>query len=249
MCGFCPHDCILLRKDAPCHIRHPSDVNGRGLAGPCICSRLIAQNKMFAIHNLLGEDAQIFSPEEHPTASALFDKLRASLDSSETLSSYTKIKQEYNSAKNALLKQNPNALERIGNFPAMIKTAWKSAKEQPLATFMFKRMGGTFSAIVYEQENKEIREWLLDDALEQIACRIDEPREAFTAEFWKFANAPKDKSAPHGGYETLKRYTPEGIYQKGGVSDAVAAVNAIMKLQKLLSAKVGDFAAAVADDI
>ena len=214
-----------------------------------VANRVIAENKMFAIHQLLGEDARIFSPDEEPTASALFDKLRASLDSKDTLSSYTKIKQEYARAKNALEKKDPHALERLDDLPDMVKTAWKSAPDQTLATFMFKRRGGTFSVIAYEQESKMIREWILDEALGQIACTIDEPREPFSPEFWKFANGSKNETGPRGIYESLKRYAPKGIYQQGGVSDAVAAINAITQLKKSLPARLQDFAAAVADDI
>jgi ERCC4-related helicase len=38
-------------------------------------SREIAQTKMFMIHNVLGEDAKIFSPEEEPQESKLYRKL------------------------------------------------------------------------------------------------------------------------------------------------------------------------------
>ena len=54
-------------------------------------SREIAQNKMFLIHNVLGEDAKIFDVDEEPTASGLFERLTQSPDELEEESFYTKM--------------------------------------------------------------------------------------------------------------------------------------------------------------
>jgi hypothetical protein len=40
-----------------------------------VANRAIAENKMFAIHEILGEDAKIFSIEEEPTPSGLYSKV------------------------------------------------------------------------------------------------------------------------------------------------------------------------------
>lgn len=211
-------------------------------------NREIAQAKMFAIHRILGEDAQIFSLEEEPTASALYDKL-SKLDDDETISFYTSVKREFLREKKFLEKSHPEVLERINGFPSMIKTAWESDKTHPHATFMFKRHGATFSVVVHSKTDNEISEWTLADAVEQVKCSYDTPREAFTDEFWQYPTYDKEKGGPRGVYESLKQYKPKGLAISGGMPDFVTAVRVIGLLRPLLESDLKQFGSMVAEDI
>ena len=211
-------------------------------------NREIAQTKMFAIHRILGEDAQIFSLEEEPTASALYDKL-SKLDDDETISFYTSTKRTFAKEKKFLEKSHPEVLERINSFPSMIKTAWECDKTQPHATYMFKRHGATFSVVVHSKTDNEISEWTLAEAIEQIKCSFDTPREPFSEEFWQYATYDKEKGGPRGVYEALKQYKPKGLAVSGGTPDFVAAVNVIGMLRPFLTCDMKLFGAVVAEDI
>ena len=58
-------------------------------------SREIAGNKMFLIHNTLGEDAKIFDIDEQPTPSGLFKRIQQNPDQQEEESFYTKALKEF----------------------------------------------------------------------------------------------------------------------------------------------------------
>jgi len=58
-------------------------------------SRQIAGEKMFMIHNTLGEDAKVFDPEEEPTASRLFEKIQQNPETLEQESFQTSIRRMY----------------------------------------------------------------------------------------------------------------------------------------------------------
>jgi superfamily II DNA/RNA helicase len=58
-------------------------------------SREIAANKMFLIHNTLGEDAKIFDIDEEPTPAGLYEKVQQNPDTIEEESFYTKALKEF----------------------------------------------------------------------------------------------------------------------------------------------------------
>ena len=213
-----------------------------------VSNREIAQTKMFAIHRILGEDAQIFSLEEEPNPSALYDKL-SKLDDGETISFYTQTKMLYGKEKAFLEKSHPEVFERIKNFPGKIKTAWEGDKTTPRATFMFKKHGTTFSVVAYSKTDGEVTEWALADAIAQIKCAYDTPREAFSPEFWQFPTWEKTSDAPRGVYDALKRYKPKGMAAHGGVPDFVQAIQVVGKFRSMLSPEQASFADMVSEDI
>lgn len=53
----------------------------------------IAQNKMFMIHNTLGEDSKIFDIDEEPSPAGLYQKLTQNPETGDEESFYTKIVQ------------------------------------------------------------------------------------------------------------------------------------------------------------
>ena len=209
--------------------------------------RVIAEGKMFAIHKILDEDAQIFSIDETPTASGLYNKL-CSLDDGEGISFYTKMKQRYAKEKTFLQRKHPEVLERVEHFPSMVKTAWQAKDGQKNTAFMFMRKGSTLSLLGYDKENNTIDEWTMEAVLPEIECDFTEKRTDFSPEFWKFSNWKRGDKGPQGIYDALKRYQPQSITAKGK-SVEYEAVNTIISYKPALPEDLQDFSAMVADDI
>lgn len=90
-----------------------------------ISSREIAANKMFLIHNALGEDSKIFDIDEEPSASSLYQKLQQNPDILEQESFYTKVLKEFEEIKN----KYPNLVESLKNLPHRLKVAKKHKEE------------------------------------------------------------------------------------------------------------------------
>ncbi|WP_297889710.1 helicase-related protein [Sulfurihydrogenibium sp.] len=89
-------------------------------------SRQIAQTKMFMIHNVLGEDAKIFSPDEKPEPSKLYKKLNTLPDEGEEESFITKVRKEYEEIK----KKDPQVIKHLQELPKRIKVAKESDKNE-----------------------------------------------------------------------------------------------------------------------
>ena len=215
-------------------------------------NREIAQAKMFAIHQILGEDAKIFSVEEEPTPAGLYSKI-ASFGEDDVMSFYTDAKMKYLKARAFLEKAHPEILERIRQFPNNVKTAWEGS---PHATFMFRRQGPGFFALVSWSNGADIEEISLEDAVQQIACEWGTPRVEFSEEFWRYSSAsslmfhPSQKAQPAGVYSALKAYKPKGLQLgRSTVGDTVQAMQVLNKYRQNLSSQLRRFALDVAEDI
>ena len=92
----------------------------------------IAQNKMFMIHKILGEDAKIFDPSEEPTRSDLYKKLNEFREDGEK-SFLTQVKEEYEN----IIKNDSDILKEIQRMPQRVKTA-KHAQKDELMVFIKK---------------------------------------------------------------------------------------------------------------
>jgi hypothetical protein len=212
-----------------------------------VANRTIAENKMFAIHEILGEDAKIFSIEEEPTPSGLYSKV-SHFGEDEAMSFYTDAKIKYQKAKSFLEKNHPEIIERIGGYPSNVKTAWEGT---PHGTYMFRRQGPGFFALVNRKSEADIEEVPLEDALKDVELDCKEwntSRVDFSLEFWKYA--VQEEGKPKGVYEALKAYKPKGLQlAHATIGDAVVAVQVLSKLKGALSASLRKFAMDVADDI
>ena len=182
-------------------------------------NREMAESKMFAIHSILGEDAQIFSDEETPSPAALFSKLNSSLDKQDTISTYTEAKLKYHEAEQMLKEKHPETLERIKRLPNMVKTAMFA---EPHSTLMFRRRGPGFFAIQHKP-GREIAEIPMNEALKLVECSYDTPRAPLSADFWVYRN--EESNSNKGIYSSLKDYQPAvQAAQRGGVSDSTMAI-------------------------
>jgi len=150
-------------------------------------SREIAQNKMFLIHNVLGEDAKIFDVDEEPTASGLFERLTQSPDELEEESFYTKMLKRYQ----ALLESHPGLAEELEQFPLRVKVA-KAGDENELLVLMRKnRLFIQAKAYNGDVEGKPYP-LSFEQALPHIECEDDEPALPLSEAFWQHYQQTKE---------------------------------------------------------
>ena len=143
-------------------------------------SREIASQKMFLIHNTLGEDAKIFAVDETPTPSELFKRVNTNPEDEQEQSTLTLVRRLYFDIQS----KYPELIERIKDFPARVKTAKAHANNQLL---VFRRKGlGLFIQSVDDptQEKPEVRSPLFEETLQLIECAVDEPRLSLSPLFW-----------------------------------------------------------------
>ena len=150
-------------------------------------SREIASQKMFLIHNTLGEDAKIFAVDETPTPSELFKRVNTNPEDEQEQSTLTHVRRLYFD----LQSKYPELIERIKDFPARVKTAKTHANNQLI---VFRRKGlGLFIQSVDDttQAKPEVRSPLFEETLPLIECAIDEPRLNLSPRFWNSYEAIK----------------------------------------------------------
>lgn len=186
-------------------------------------SKTIAQNKMFLIHNALGEDAKIFDIDEEPTPSELFNKMRKNPDTYEVQNINTVIRNEFNKVK----KNHPAIIEKINMLPARTKTAKLYGENN---TAVLRKKGLALFAMVGKIKNgkSSIEEKTFEDVLELYKCDFNTKREELTKEFWSLYNEIKSMQPKYFGnttgfslevkalnnLKTLKRAMPELVEEK-----------------------------------
>lgn len=141
-------------------------------------SREIAQNKMFMIHNTLGEDTKIFDVDEEPTPASLYSKIQQNPDSTEEESFYTKVLNLFSQIK----KDYPALINGLKNYPVRIKVA-KQHSEDELLVFFKKTRLYVMSAKSINGKTV-ISETSLEDVLVNIKCDQDEKSIVLSNGFW-----------------------------------------------------------------
>ena len=173
-----------------------------------IKSREIASQKMFLIHNTLGEDAKIFAVDETPTPSELFKRVNTNPEEDEEESILTRVRRLCQEIETA----HPKVVERIQQLPARVKTAKAFSKDQLI---IFRKKGlGLFiqSAEETNQQGLTIQSPLFEETLARIECQPDEPRLPLSAHFWP-------------AYEAIKAYREVLRLPKSEISLEVKALN------------------------
>jgi ERCC4-related helicase/HKD family nuclease len=140
-------------------------------------SREIAAQKMFLIHNALGEDAKIFDVDEEPSPSDLYQRIQQNPDKIESESFYTKVLNEYEDIKN----NHQEVIERIKDCPPRVKVAKKSDKDE-LIVFIKKRKL-YIQKIDYNSEDKP-QPVILEEVLDRIRCLKEEKSLQLSNNFW-----------------------------------------------------------------
>lgn len=141
-------------------------------------SREIAQQKMFLIHETLGEDSKIFDANEVPTPADMFIRINKNPDDLEDESFYTKARRDYMEIK----ENNKETIEKLSKYPDRVKVS-KKGKENSLSIFL--RKGNGFFAR-YDNYDDEIgpRVNYIEDLYETIKSDKKDLRIDFSGCFW-----------------------------------------------------------------
>jgi len=152
-------------------------------------SREIAAQKMFLIHNTLGEDAKIFAPDETPTPAELFKRVNRNPEELEEESLLTALRREFF----AIREQHSDLVRGLEDFPARVKTA-KAGEQDELLVFRRKGLQLFIHAVPDTRAEKpEVQALTLEEALPHIRCAPETPRLALSPRFWP-------------AYEAIKRH-------------------------------------------
>lgn len=158
-------------------------------------SREIAGQKMFLIHNTLGEDAKIFDIYEEPTPSGLFERIQTNPDSLEEEGFYTKALKEYLKIQ----KQFPCLVKELSNFPPRVKVS-KRFKENELLVFIKKGRMYIHSLSYGDDKKNKVREITLEEIFDHIVCEKNKKALPLGNLFWesyeKIINHKEQRSIP-----------------------------------------------------
>ena len=178
-------------------------------------SRQIASQKMFLIHNTLGEDCKIFDADEIPAPAELYKRINTNPEEMEEENLLTKIRSEYNKIE----KEHPEVINRIEHLPNRIKTA-KGFDSYNLVVFRRKALGLFIQkSVVDKNENINVEGLLVDDAIRYIRCGSDEKRLNLSKKFWQH-------------YEKIKEHKDKFPVAKNEISLEVKAMNNLQSALK-----------------
>jgi len=179
-------------------------------------SREIAANKMFLIHNALGEDSKIFDIDEEPTPAGLFNRVKQNPDEQEEESFYTKALNEFVKIK----KDNPGLLDKLKKYPPRIKVAKQSGENELL---VFYKKGRLYVNSATTDEEKILPyHTTFEDVFEKIACKPGEDAIDWnTNKFWQ-------------AYDAIKKFRD---FRIGTVSEQSLEQKALNNLDFLIKSK------------
>lgn len=176
-------------------------------------SREIASNKMFLIHNTLGEDSKIFDIDEEPTPSKLYNKIQQNPETLEEESFYTKVLNDYEEIR----KNYPEIISKLKQYPNRIKVAKKFDEDELLVIIKKDRI--YVNVVKYNNNNSAIST-SLEDIYDHIKCLPDEkPLNWNTERFWD-------------AYEKIKQFKESIRVPVSEISFEQQALNAIKSLLK-----------------
>ena len=189
-------------------------------------SREIAANKMFLIHNTLGEDAKIFDVDEEPTPAKLYNKIQQNPEKLEKENFYTTALKEYEKIR----KNHPDLISTIDTFPPRVKVAKKSQENELLVFFKKGRL--YIHRFEYAKDEKsELSSITFEEAFEKIVCLPEEKPLDFSEKFWS-------------AYQDIKKFRN---YRVGPISEKSLEQQAITNLKTLIYHKHEDEIIAVKD--
>ncbi|RMD67123.1 helicase [Candidatus Parcubacteria bacterium] len=154
-----------------------------------IKSREIAAQKMFLIHNCLGEDAKIFAPDETPSPAELFRRINRNPEEEEEESLLTTVRRAFFDIQ----QRYPELVTHLDAFPARVKTA-KPYEQDELLVFRRKGLQLFIHAVPDTKgEEHKVRAISLEEALPHIECQPETPHLVLSPRFW-------------AAYESVKRF-------------------------------------------
>lgn len=171
-------------------------------------SRQIAQNKMFMIHKVLGEDAKILSPDEEPEPAKLYQKINTFTEA-EQESFITKVRKEFYQIKH----QYPHVMEKIKNLAPRIKVAKKHPQNNLVV--IIKKSQDLFIAL--KEPEKHLKLVSFQEAYEHIrSTPADKPLQ-LSQNFWP-------------NYQEILKYKPIkkiNVNAKDREGQAISTLNSI----------------------
>jgi superfamily II DNA/RNA helicase len=177
-------------------------------------SREIAEQKMFLIHNSLGEDSKIFHPDEEPSPSALFKRMNENPENEDELSISTIIRNRFEEIRN----QYPELVQKISQLPARVKSA-KIFEQNQINVLRKKGLSLFVQQIANPEDSKsKIESVLIENLLPLIECNVEEPVQKLSSYFWP-------------AYQQIKTYRPP---QRSATSEASVEVKANNNLKYAL---------------
>jgi len=169
-------------------------------------SRQIAQQKMYMIHQTLGEDTRIFDPDEEPSPAKLFTKLQTNPYELEPEGLYTKL-------KNLMFnwqEQYPERVKDLENMPIRIKTAKPYSLD---SLVMCIRKGKLFCVSQdFTDEDGHYLPLPFEEVLKRIECTPETEHLKLSPDFWN-------------NYNALKREAEVFYYRQAQQSNATKAYN------------------------
>jgi len=157
-------------------------------------SREIAQNKMFLIHNALGEDVKIFDNDEEPTPSELYKRITQNVDSLEGESFYTRMLSNFEKIKS----KYPDIVKSLDNFPKRLKVAKNSTDNELLV--IIKKSMLFINYANYSDGSKELN-LNFEDVYDKIITDYDNPCIPLSLHFWDYYEELKNiKEQEHSTY-------------------------------------------------
>ncbi len=142
-------------------------------------SREIASNKMFMIHNTLGEDSKIFDIDEEPSPAKLYERIQQNPETLEEQSFYTRILQEFIKIKEKYL----DLIRLLDKFPPRVKVA-KKHDENELLVFIKKGRLYIHCAKYNQDDNPEYLQIPFEDVYNKIVCLPEEKPLNLSQKFW-----------------------------------------------------------------
>ena len=137
----------------------------------------IAESKMFMIHNAIGEDARIFSPDETPQASELYNRLMTNPENMDSESIYTRVYLELEMLK----KDYPAIIKAINVYPKRIKVAKKSSNNELIT--LIKKHNLYFVYVDYSHQKPQVLPF--EEIWDKIKCNPQTNSLELSNEFWK----------------------------------------------------------------
>ncbi len=172
--------------------------------------REIAENKLFLIHNSIGEDSKIFSPDEEPTPSQLYQRLTKNPDETEEESFFTKAVKEFQEIK----EKDLDIIYQITKLPYRVKVP-KKGKENELILLIKKGKNLFINYKKYSDEKPITVSY--EEIYEKLKADKEEKPLEKSENFWKV-------------YEELKNYRNSEHYRTTTNDPEVKARNMLKSL-------------------
>jgi superfamily II DNA or RNA helicase/HKD family nuclease len=152
-----------------------------------VSQRQIAEDKMFLIHNTLGEDSKIFNLDEEPSKAELYNRIQKNPDDEESSNLITRVKKAYTE----ISENYPEVIDRVEKLPPRVKVS-KANDEYNLSVFI--RKGRGFFVRTLDEDGDKDADKTLDDVWDYIEADESDESLPLDSVFWSNYEDVKDIS-------------------------------------------------------